>query len=249
MPDRVRRLPGRAATAAVVADLAPHADVYARLTMGEDLTGWLLDDVVAWAGTGPWGRDLYAIGPSEPCVALAGGLLAAGTVAPVSWAHLPRSAPATMTPHLTFTAQDDWEFRWTDVPPPPHPDESRVVPLADAELAAAHSLMRDTYPHTTTWPGDPRVSGWYGIWDGDRLVAVGGDRSRGGVGYLAGLAVATDRRGDGLGTALTTAMSRGLLTRHGVVGLSVMSDNTGAVRLYERLGFTSTLTRSSVELA
>lgn len=44
-------------------------------------------------------------------------------------------------------------------------------------------------------------------------------------------------------------MSRGLLARHGVVGLSVMSDNTAATRLYERLGFTSTLTRSSVELA
>src|SRR4051794_12491246 len=144
---RVRTLPGRADAAAAIADLAPHADVYARLTMGGDLAGWLLDDVVAWAGTGPWGRDLCAIGPPEPCVALAGALLAAGTAAAVSWAHLPRSAPATITPHLTFTTQDDWEFRWTHVPPPPHPAGHRVVPLADAELAAAHRLMRAAYPH------------------------------------------------------------------------------------------------------
>ncbi|WP_231925469.1 GNAT family N-acetyltransferase [Micromonospora purpureochromogenes] len=85
--------------------------------------------------------------------------------------------------------------------------------------------------------------------DGDRLVACGADRSRGDVGFLAGLTVAPDRRGRGLGAALTAGMARALAARYDHVALGVYTDNVGAIRLYRRLGFTGTLARSSVHLA
>jgi ribosomal protein S18 acetylase RimI-like enzyme len=43
-------------------------------------------------------------------------------------------------------------------------------------------------------------------------------------------------------------MTRQLRTAYEVVALGVMSDNTGATRLYRRLGFTRSLARSSVAI-
>ncbi|MBQ1073899.1 GNAT family N-acetyltransferase [Micromonospora sp. C31] len=80
-------------------------------------------------------------------------------------------------------------------------------------------------------------------------TATSSDGGRGDVGFLAGLTVAPDRRGRGLGAALTAAMTRALLSRHDTVALGVYSVNVAAIRLYRRLGFTGALARSSVQLA
>ncbi|SBT39856.1 GNAT family N-acetyltransferase [Micromonospora narathiwatensis] len=109
-------------------------------------------------------------------------------------------------------------------------------------------LLPESFPTTTSRPGDPRIVDWYGIHDGDRLVACGADRSRGDVGFLAGLTVATDRRGRGLGAALTAGMTRALFARYDHVALGVYTDNVGAIRLYRRLGYTDTEPRTSVHL-
>lgn len=90
---------------------------------------------------------------------------------------------------------------------------------------------------------------WYGIWADDRLVACGADRSRGDIGFLAGLTVSPDQRGQGLGAALTAGMTRALLARYDTVGLGVYPSNVGAVRLYRRLGFTNTHPISTLRLA
>lgn len=79
-------------------------------------------------------------------------------------------------------------------------------------------------------------------------MACGADRSQSDVGFLAGLTVAPDQRGRGLGAALTAGMTRALLARHDTVALGVYTDNVGAARLYRRLGFTNTLPLSSVRL-
>ncbi|GAA1827905.1 hypothetical protein GCM10009682_53880 [Luedemannella flava] len=247
MLERAQTLAGRHAARAAVADIAPDAAVYARLTMGDDdVTAWRVDDALLWSGAGPWGPVVCALGSPSTCLALARAVLDAGAVVRPRWVHLPRTATSDVAAHLTVTAQDDWDFRWVAAAVPAHPAESRVVRLHDADLPAVEALLADAFPSTTTRPGDPRVLGWYGIRSGDALVAVGADRSRGGVGFLAGLTVATDRRGEGLGTALTTAMTRSLGARYGDVGLGVIADNLAASRLYARLGFTATLTRSSV---
>ena len=65
---------------------------------------------------------------------------------------------------------------------------------------------------------------------------------------LTAITVATDRRGEGLGAAVTCAMSRALHAEFGVVSLGVDRDNPGAARLYRRLGFTERLDLATVFL-
>ena len=57
------------------------------------------------------------------------------------------------------------------------------------------------------------------------------------------------RWGQGLGAALTAAMTRVLLEEAEEVTLGVLTDNPRAIRLYERLGFTGSIPRTSVALA
>jgi ribosomal protein S18 acetylase RimI-like enzyme len=68
------------------------------------------------------------------------------------------------------------------------------------------------------------------------------------VGFLAGITVARACQGRGLGAALTAGMTRQLLRAYDVVALGVMSDNAPAIHLYRRLGFTSSLARSSLAI-
>lgn len=59
-----------------------------------------------------------------------------------------------------------------------------------------------------------------------------------GVAALGNIAVAPDRRGEGLGQRVTAAVSRALTTTVDTIGLNVRADNTAAIRCYTRLGFT-----------
>ena len=123
-----------------------------------------------------------------------------------------------------------------------------MVRLGVPDHPALAALIEDAFPTASSRPGDPAIVDWYGIHEGERLVACGADRSRSDVGFLAGLTVAPDRRGRGLGAALTAGMTRALLIRYDHVALGVYADNVGALRLYRRLGFTGALQRSSVWL-
>ncbi|MGS2619930.1 GNAT family N-acetyltransferase [Micromonospora sp. LZ34] len=223
---------------------------YARhaLWRGGRPRGWRRDGALVWllAGQGPAGGGL---GAAEAAVEVAAGLAATGALEPGQWLHLPRLDPATLDGRLDVDRHDEWDFRWTATPPPPQPGEERVERLTAADHPALTELIDAAFPTTTSRPGDPRVVDWYGIRDGDRLVACGADRSRGDIGFLAGLTVAPDRRGRGLGAALTAGMTRALFARRDTVALGVYTANVGAVRLYRRLGFTGTLARSSVRLA
>ncbi|PZF87563.1 GNAT family N-acetyltransferase [Micromonospora deserti] len=224
---------------------------YARhaLWRGDRLRGWLRDDAVGWlmpAGRSPAGD---AIGAPGAAVEVFAGLAADGVLRPGQWLHLPRLDPAVLPAgRLTVDRHDEWDFLWTAAAPPHQAEEERVVRLTGADHPALTELIEESFPTTTSRPGDPRVVDWYGIRDGDRLVAGGADRSRGDVGFLAGLTVAPDRRGQGLGGALTAGMTRALLARYDHVALGVYRVNVGAIRLYRRLGFTNTLARTSLLL-
>ena len=93
-----------------------------------------------------------------------------------------------------------------------------MVRLTAADQPALAALVEESFPSSTSRPGDPRVVDWYGIRVGDRLVACGADRSQGDIGFIAGLTVAPDQRGRGLGASLTAGMTRALLARHDLWG-------------------------------
>lgn len=238
MVEGVRVIKGRSAVLAAAGDTP-----YTRITTAGDgeVTGYLVDGVTAWMGPGSSG---VAVGDAALACAVFAELLAAGH-AP-SWLHLPR-VPAGALP-IAHDHRDDWEYLWTTAPPPPHPAEPRVVPLTTADEPAISAVLDEALPGSTTRPGDARVRGWYGVRDGDRLVACGADRSRGEVGFLAGLAVASGYRGRGLGAALTSSLTRLLFREHRWVSLGVMADNTPALTLYHRLGYTHALSRTSIHL-
>ncbi|MEU5907466.1 GNAT family N-acetyltransferase [Micromonospora sp. NPDC047467] len=224
---------------------------YARYALGLDApaSGYQRDDTVLWLSPSPHGPAASAVGPAGPAIEVCVALIADGVLRPQDRLHLPRHDPALRAGRLPVDRHADWDFHWTDTPPPAQPDEHRVVRLTEADHPALEVLIDEAFPSSTSRPGDDQVVDWYGIRAGDRLVACGADRSRGDVGFLAGLTVAPDQRGRGLGAALTAGMTRALLARHDTVALGVYLDNVGAARLYQRLGFTSTLSLTSVRLA
>ncbi|MEU8423812.1 GNAT family N-acetyltransferase [Micromonospora sp. NPDC048835] len=224
---------------------------FARHALGRPVPvrGYRRDGAVLWLVAPEHGPAGCAIGPAEAVLEICVALAADGVLQPGQRLHLPRHDRALLAGRLAVAEHSDWDFHWTDTSPPTQPDERSVVRLTDADQPALAALVEESFPSSTSRPGDPRVVDWYGVRDGDRLVACGADRSQGDIGFLAGLTVAPDHRGRGLGAALTAGMTRALLSRNGMVGLGVYTHNVGAARLYRRLGFTNTLPLSSIRLA
>ncbi|MFE0529178.1 GNAT family N-acetyltransferase [Micromonospora parva] len=234
---------------AILAAVAHHP--FARHALGArpPVRGYRRDGAVLWLVPPEQGPAGCAIGPVEPALEICVALTADGALRSGHRLHLPRHDRALLADRLAVAEHSDWDFHWTTAPPPAQPDEQPVVRLTDADQPELAALVDQSFPSSTSRPGDPRVVDWYGIRVGDRLVACGADRSQGDIGFLAGLTVAPDQRGRGLGASLTAGMTRALLARHDTVGLGVYTHNVGAARLYRRLGFTDTLPLSSIRLA
>ncbi|GAA1895615.1 GNAT family N-acetyltransferase [Asanoa iriomotensis] len=222
--------------------VATGAHPYARLTVEPTGTGFRDGSTVVWITRG--GSTVCALGDGAVAAATAARLAGEARPDAARWWHLPRLAGE---PPVATRVRDEWDFRWTTSPPPHRDGEERAAPTDDD--AGISSLLDIAFPATTTRPGDPRIRAWWAIRDGDQVVACAADRSRGGVGFLAGIAVHPDARGRGLGTALTAALTRHLVAEHGTAALGVMSDNAVANRIYESLGYTSSIPRTTVGLA
>jgi GNAT superfamily N-acetyltransferase len=216
-------------------------DPYVMLTTTGDVTGYRAEGLLAWIDRDPARPVLWALGDGPTAVEFT------LTVRDeVRWAHLPHLTPGQAAP-LRSDLHDDWDQLTTRTAPPPAPGEADVRPLdADAEIDA---LLDLAFPTSVSRPGDPRVRRWYGIRSGKDLVACAADRSRGGVGHIAGVAVHPDHRRRSLGTAVTAALTRLLHAEFGMCSLSVMSDASGPRRLYERLGYGDPLARTTVRPA
>lgn len=134
----------------------------------------------------------------------------------------------------------DWEWMWTTAAPPAAPGEELLVELDDRADAAELSAFSQTHnPRVWTSIGEGAVVRWVGARDADgELVAVGGaELEASGVPHLAGIVTAVPARGRGWGRAVTSALTRWSVERHGVCTLGVFSDNLGALALYRRLGY------------
>lgn len=223
---------------------------YAALMASEpELTVYGRGDAFVWAAQGPFGPVTATFGGASEVLPLLADAQAAGVLAGPAWTHLPRASAAAISEHIAATVQDDWDFLWTMGVPPFSRHEDRVELLTDADAAGIDAVLDDALPDSTTRPGDGRIRAWYGIRDGDRLVAVAADRSLGATGFLAGIAVAGGCQGQGLGAALTAAVTRLLLHEYAAVALGVLADNAVALRLYERLGYRHRIQLTSVRRA
>ncbi|WP_139981149.1 GNAT family N-acetyltransferase [Nocardioides litoris] len=133
----------------------------------------------------------------------------------------------------------DWHWMTTRAVPvlPDAPAVVEVGPVGDDEVSAVLDVAN---PDSFARPGGGRVvEQWLGARvDGD-VAAVGAlVRHPSGSGVLSGITTLPGHRGQGLGAAVTTELTRrALAVGPGLCTLGVWTDNPVAVRLYERLGY------------
>jgi ribosomal protein S18 acetylase RimI-like enzyme len=109
--------------------------------------------------------------------------------------------------------------------------------LTVADIAAIMDLVAATKPGPFE-PRTPLLGRYLGIWQGDRLVAMAGERLRvPGHVELSAICVRPEARGKGYAAALTVRLMRLAFEDGDVPFLHVRPDNVGAVALYRRLGF------------
>ncbi|MBS0448853.1 MAG: GNAT family N-acetyltransferase [Proteobacteria bacterium] len=114
-----------------------------------------------------------------------------------------------------------------------------AVPLDASHAAAAFELAALTRPG----PFGPRtieLGEYFGVFDGERLVAMAGERIQAGrYREISGVCTHPEQQGRGLARRLMLKLIRRELARGELPILHVMSGNAGARGLYERMGFRS----------
>lgn len=153
---------------------------------------------------------------------------------------------------LNLVDGGDWEWMWTTTAPQQDPRENLLVELndrADADEITAFSRAHNSRVWTEIGVG--RIQHWLGLRDSEgHLIAVGGaEVEDSGVPLLSGIVTARDRRGQGLGSVISAALTRVALDEHGVCTLGMFSDNDVARRVYHRLGYRTARRWSSRRLA
>jgi len=84
----------------------------------------------------------------------------------------------------------------------------------------------------------PELGEYFGYFEGDRLIAMAGERfCAGDLQEVSGICTHPDFQGRGLAKKLTLKVIRRQMQRGKTTFLHVMSHNTGARALYEKMGF------------
>jgi GNAT superfamily N-acetyltransferase len=159
---------------------------------------------------------------------------AAGLVAPGTYAAVPYSGAELPDAWLAVEAFDLVQMlgeRVTGV------DCSEATPLGASDVPEMLELVAQTEPGPfltrTIELGD-----YLGIRCEGALVAMAGERFHlDGWTEISAVCTAPDHRGRGLASQLIGALIAGIELRSQRVFLHVLSTNTGAIRLYEELGF------------
>jgi len=142
-------------------------------------------------------------------------------------------APAGWTVHREFLMHRMvWEGG-----EPPEDEAPDARPLGGADVEQALALAALTRPG----PFGPRtieLGDYFGYFDGPRLVAMAGERACAGrLREISGVCTHPDHQHRGLARRLTSKLIHRQVRRGELPFLHVLVENTGAIALYERLGF------------
>ncbi|MGW4335237.1 GNAT family N-acetyltransferase [Rhodococcus koreensis] len=119
------------------------------------------------------------------------------------------------------------------------PAESGVVELGADSVPEMRDLVERTRPGPF-WPRTHELGSYLGIRENGRLVAMAGERLRPpGWTEISAVCTAPEARGRGHAARLVTALVARITSRGERPFLHVAESNTGAIALYERLGFLS----------
>jgi len=213
-------------------------------------------DHVAWAAlTGPHARFAEGVGLAaryHPEVSpFAAVPTRSGRVEPAAWADLARltgpGLPVLLSglPEMLDTLPAGWQVE-TRLPGvqmvataalPGEPDPEAIRLGAD-DVEDMLDLVARTQPGPFL-PRTVELGTYLGVRRHGKLVAMAGERVHP-PGWTEISAVCTDpaARGQGLAGRLVRAVAHGIRARGEVPFLHAAAENTGAVRLYEALGFT-----------
>jgi len=112
-----------------------------------------------------------------------------------------------------------------------------AVPLRPEHAAQAVELAKLTNPGPFGIR-TPELGEYFGYFDGDRLIAMAGERMcAGDLHEVSGICTHPDFQGHGLAKKLTLKLIRRQMQRGKTPFLHVMSHNTGARALYDKMGF------------
>ncbi|SDK66710.1 FR47-like protein [Actinopolyspora mzabensis] len=225
------------------------ADTYTRMTVAEETVGYATDEAVAWFTRVPWQPGSLSLrGRPHAALDLLAELREVGLLDSVESVRLPLLTGDDEDERLPVSRLEDWYFLAAEDAPEWRRGEAAVEVLSNEESGSIERLLREGHPATSANPHASGIRRWFGIRDGDRLVACGADRSINGVGFLAKITVDPAHGGRGLGSDLTAAMTRALLDEFGEVALGVTVANARAIDVYERLGYRRVADVSSVRL-
>jgi predicted GNAT family acetyltransferase len=112
-----------------------------------------------------------------------------------------------------------------------------AVELGAADVDEMLALVERTKPGPFL-PRTHELGRYVGVRDGTRLVAMAGERLRcDGVTEISAVCTDGDHRGRGLASVLVADCVRHIRARGDTPFLHAAEDNTNAIRVYERLGF------------
>jgi ribosomal protein S18 acetylase RimI-like enzyme len=125
---------------------------------------------------------------------------------------------------------------WAGAAPEAAPADD-LVELGAPHLAQMLELVAQTQPGPFG-PRTPELGRYLGVFDGERLVAMAGERMTAGtLVEVSGVCTAPSAQGRGLARRLMLALVREQLARGATPFLHVMVDNLRAHGLYRRMGF------------
>lgn len=161
----------------------------------------------------------------------------AGLVAPGEQVYAGQVDPLPDLPGLaTVVRRSAVQMVHDDITPPLGGD-GEIVELGagDASDMLALALLTQPGPfEAETW----RMGRFFGVRRAGRLAAMAGQRMHPpGFVELSGVCTHPDLRGGGLATRLTNHVTRTILETGETPFLHAWADNTGAIALYEKLGY------------
>jgi ribosomal protein S18 acetylase RimI-like enzyme len=204
-------------------------------------TGYALGDAVALPRRTHTRRlGMLVMGPFADVGQLVGAMLSEGVVpSDLRAVTVQRGALDAVAAHLSLADGNEWEWLYAAQAPSEVPAESRLVTLADTDVADILGLFDVANPHTDARPFDFPDQQWVGARDeSGRLVACGvREPNVAGWPVLSGITVHPDDRGTGLGLAVTAYLTREAVRERGACTLGMYSHNDVARRLYHGLGY------------
>ncbi|MDE3141845.1 MAG: GNAT family N-acetyltransferase [Pseudomonadota bacterium] len=124
-----------------------------------------------------------------------------------------------------------------DAPIPAHDPARDAVPLRPEHAAQALTLAELTQPGPFG-PRTPELGDYFGYFDGERLVAMAGERFQAGtLREISGVCTHPDFQGRGMARRLMLKLVRREMLRGERPFLHVMRANVHARALYQRMGF------------